>query len=296
MKKVLALIMAAFLIVGLLAGCGTGKSQAGSAQGETAVSGTANSGDAAAGKDTKGVGNSNLGKTGVEYTEGGVELTDYTNALSNAEKPFADLFEKSLTDPDMDTLSAQMTLAMPELALALLGEYDVLSIGDMPKKEGKLMLSGYHAVREKKGKVIKFTADMEYTEDTGMNKKGDKITEKGSLDMSTSSLTYERKVENGGNLLSRTIIETVILKDGTCIMQYISTGSGLSENATGEAVFKRYNSSGYTALVASMDANTGFKYDSVIGKGDIQPDAMAANYTIKTRFTVKDGKAEVTKQ
>jgi hypothetical protein len=189
-----------------------------------------------------------------------------------------------------------MTLAMPELALALLGEYDILTIGDAPKKEGKLMLSGYHGVREKSGSMIKFAADMEYTEDTGMNKKGDRITEQGSLDMSSNSLIYERKVENGGKLLSRMILESVVQKDGTCILQYFSAGAGLSGNASGEAVFKRYNSSGYTALVAGMDANTDFKYASIIGKGDIQPDAMAANCTIKARFTAKDGKAEVAKK
>ena len=292
MKKIIALFLTAFLLVGLFAGCGSGKSQAGSAPvaGSVQVAGET----AGGGADVDNGGNA--GNLGVEYTEGGLELTDYSSALSNAEKPFADLFEKSITDPDMDILSAQMTLAMPELALALICEYDVLSIGDAPKKEGTLMLSGYHAVREKSGNVIKFDADMEYTEDTGMNKKGDKITEQGSLDMSKNSLIYERKVENGGNLLSRTIIESVILKDGTCILQYFSTGNGLSGNANGEAVFKRYDSNGYTALVAGVDAKTDFKYDSIIGKGDIQPDAMAANCTIKARFTAKGGKAEVTKK
>ncbi len=291
MKKVIALILTAFLIVGLFAGCGSGKSQAGNAPGAGSVQ---VAGEAALKAD--GDSGEDAGISGVEYTEGGVELTDYVNALSNAEKPFADLFESSLTDPDMDTLSAQMTLAMPGLALALLGEYDILSIGDAPKKEGKLMLSGYHGVREKSGNVIKFAADMEYTEDTGMNKKGDRITEQGSLDMSTNSLLYERKVENGGKLLSRMILESVILKDGTCILQYFSAGAGLSGSTNGEAVFKRYDSSGYTALVASMDANTDFKFDSIIGKGDVQPDAMAANCTIKARFTAKDGKVEVAKK
>jgi len=197
---------------------------------------------------------------------------------------------------DLDIISAQLALVMPSAALAFLGEYDLLSTGNLPKKEGTLMLSGYHGIREKNGNVIKITGSIEYTEDTGMNKKGDKITEQGSLDLSTNSLTYEKKLERDGKISSRIVIESVILKNGTYLLQYFNTDASMPGGASGEATFKRYDSSGYSALVASFDKGVDFKYDSIIGKGDVQPDSMAAGYSVKGRFTVKGGKVEMAKK
>lgn len=174
--------------------------------------------------------------------------------------------------------------------------YDILSVEDLPKEEGKLMLSGMDAVRERNGKEIKFSAGRTFTEETGTYKSGDKISEKGSLDMQTNTLTIEQKIESGGKTVNRTVFESVVLKDGTCLIQYLNAvnsmdGSRVSTNA----VFKHYNKGEYTAVVANFDGKIDFTYDSIAGKGDIQPEDMAKNYKVTGKFTVKGGKVEFAK-
>lgn len=300
MKRVFSLVLSLLFILILFTGCGNTASQAGGDSGRTEASTAAGGGDSSGegGNDAAGGGNGGSVKSGDIYKTPGDELSEYVSYITAAESPFTKAIEDVSGDADMDILAAQMTLAAPELSLSFLGMYDLLSLEDTARKEGTLALSGYQGVREKKGDEITFTGSKEYTEDSSMNKKGDKVTEQGTLNTSKNTLMYEYKLERGGKVISRTIIETAVLEDGTCLLQYMSSNvnSDGSVLPVGNAAFKRYNGSEYTALAAGFDSGADFKYDSIIGKGDVQADTMAAKYTIKGRFTVKDGKAEIAKK
>ena len=298
MKKIIILVLMIALILSLLTGCGKAGAIIGDSSEQAAADGNVD-------KDTENTGDkenndngSGSKKAGGIYKEAGEELGDYTTAVTDAEKPFSKVIEDSLADEDMDTLSAEMSMAIPNLTIAGLGMYDILSMEDLPKEEGKLMLSGYAGVREKNGSEIKFSSGITYDEDKGMNKKGDKISEQGTLNTSTNALFIESKKERDGKVFSRTIMETVILDNGTYLVQYISVTGSFRESDPPKkvAVFKRYNKDEYITLTTTFEGGTDFTYDSIAGKGDLQPDAMARNYTINGRFTVKGGKVEFAKQ
>lgn len=298
MKKIIVLALIAALILSLFTGCGKAGAIAGGASeqaeaGDNADKATGN--DNAKADSNKGSGG---GKSSSIYKEAGMELGDYTTAVTDAEKPFSDAIEEGITDDDMDTLSAEISIAVPNLSIAGFSFYDMISIEDMPKEKGKLMLSGNEGVREKNGNEIKFSSGTTYDEDKGMNKKGDKVSEQGTLNTSSNTLVYESKLERDGKIVSHTIMETAILDNGTYLVQYISVSESYRESdpPSRVAVFKRYNKDEYIALTATFEGGTDFIYDSIAGKGDIQPEAMAKNYTINGRFTVKGGKVEFAKQ
>lgn len=291
MKKIIIALLIACMLIGALSACGQEPKAADTVASSTAQAEENNEKPEA----PKAEASTGEGSSGSIYVTPGDELTDYLKALTWLEEEYIKTIDESgLTD--MDALGAQMSISMPSLAFLALPMYDVLSVEDLPKEEGKLMLSGMDAVREKKGNEIRFSAGMTYTEENGINKKGDKYSEIGTLDTKTNFLSGETKIENGGKISSRAAYEAVVLKDGTCIIQYFSAGSsGVDSNAKPFAVFKRYNKDGYTAIVTDFESETNFAYDSIAGKGDIQPEEMAKKYKVTAKFTVKDGKVEFTK-
>ena len=291
MKKIIIALLIACMLIGALSACGQEPKAADTVTSSTAQTEENNEKSEA----PKAEASTGEGSSGSIYVTPGDELTDYLKALTWLEEEYIKTIDESGLS-DMDALGAQMSISIPGLAFLALPMYDVLSVEDLPKEEGKLMLSGMDAVREKKGNEIRFSAGMTYTEENGINKKGDKYSEIGILDTKTNFLSGETKIENGGKISSRAAYEAVVLKDGTCIIQYFSVGSsGVDSNAKPFAVFKRYNKDGYTAIVTDFESETNFTYDSIAGKGDIQPEEMAKKYKVTAKFTVKDGKVEFTK-
>lgn len=291
MKRIIIALLIACMLIGVLSACGSGAKAADAKTDSTTQAEAKNTDN----PDDTGKAAEEGGSSGSIYTTPGDELTDYLNALTKPEEEYINSIT-GIEASDMETMGAQMTIAFPNVAVLSLPMYDILSVEDLPREEGKMMLSGMDAVREKSGKEIKFSAGRTYTEDTETYKSGDKISEKGSLDMQTNTLTIELKIESGGKVINRTVFESVILKDGTCLIQYLNAanlmdGSKVSTNA----VFKRYNKGEYTAVVAGFDGKTDFSYDSIAGKGDIQSEEMAKNYKVTGKFTVRDGKVEFTK-
>lgn len=267
-------------MLGILSGCGPSGSGDGSEQ-------------AASSKGVSGSGGSD-----AIYKTAGSELTDYAASFLELQEIFEEALKEGIPEEDMDVLRAQMVRTGCDLILATLGPYDVLDLGDEAREEGELMLSGIAAVREKDGNKITFSANHEYTEENGLNKAGDIYSEQGTLDISANTLVYESTTQREGKLFSRTVAEAVILDNGVHLFQYFHAAGSSTENkpSTMTAVFKRYNKDEYSAVTAEFEGETDFTYDSIIGKGDIQTDAMAKNYTVNGVFTVKDGKAVFSKE
>ena len=239
---------------------------------------------------------STSGNLGGIYKTAGDELTDFANALQESEEAFDKVIDSGKTD-DMAELDAFISKSLPGLALISLPQYDMLPGENLPKKEGKMMLSGYEGVREKSGDEIKFSASYTATEDSNIDKKGDKYSEKGSLNTKTNTLVLESNYDRGGKTITHIVFEAVILKDGTYIIQYLKAANSLKEDASIDTsgVFKRYNKNEYVAVISKFDGKMDFKYDSIVGKGDLQPDTMAKNYKVTGKFTVKDGKSVFSK-
>lgn len=294
MKKVLIITLIACMVIGTLSACGA-SSKSAAAKVENAAQTEANnsgsSGKTEASSKTESAG----GSSNAIYKESGSELTYFLSALMDPEKAFNDAIgETEITD--MDIMNAQMARVLPNLELLTLPQYDMLSAEDLPKKEGKLMMAGYDGIREKSGNKIKFSASYTFPEDSGINKKGDRYAEKGTLDMATNILVMESTTERDGKMISRAVFEAVILEDGTNIVQYLNVGKMMEDyKKSTNAVFKRYNKNEYLAITAEFEGDMDFKYDSIAGKGDLQPEAMAKNYMITRKFTVKDGKVDISK-
>lgn len=291
MKKIIIIALIACMAISILSGCG---SKPADANGDNTVQTEVKNSDSPDNGESS-PDSSSVDPGGI-YKTAGSELTDFQDALLNSEK----VFEDALGSEEISstaTLDAQMAIALPNMAILSLSFYDLLSTEDVPKAEGKLALSGFDGVREKSSDEIKFSANHTYTEDTSMNKVGDKYSEKGSLNTKTNTLVIELISERDGKTTSRTVYEAVILKDGTYIIQYfnaaVSTKEDASVNTT--AVFKRFNNNEYVAVTGDFEGKTDFSYDSIAGKGDLQPDAMAKNYSVTGKFTVKDGKAVFSK-
>ncbi len=306
MKRYIGLILVVVLLFSMLTGCGKSadnnsgeNNQADNVFSDSSAKADVSSGDPSkdTGDPSKDNADSSGGNTGAIYISAGSELTDFLTAITDAEE----VFEESLNSIDDDnSIFAQLDRVIMNMSLISLPMYDILSVENLPKEEGKLMLSGYDGIREKNGDEIKFSARNEYTEDDQMNNKsGDLYTEQGTLNTSTNTLVMESKKERAGSVLSRTVLEAVILKDGTCLLQYFDVSQAMREGAEPNTtvVFKRFNKTDYTAIIADMEGKTDFSYDSIVGKGDLQAEAMAGagKYTITGTFSVKDGNATYTK-
>ena len=120
----------------------------------------------------------------------------------DSEKVFDDIISSGRTD-DMVELDASISKSLPGLELLSLPQYDMLPGEDLPKKEGEMMLSGYEGVREKSGDEIKFSASYTAKEDSNIDKKGDKYSEKGSLNTKTNTLI----------LWNRTAVNIIMLQN-----------------------------------------------------------------------------------
>lgn len=301
MKKIIILMLVACMFIGILSACGLKKTDKnGENTAQSSVNNSENSESTSGNDQNAGVSKDESGSASVNpggiYKTSGSELTDFQDALLNSEK----VFEEPLNSEDLNnsgSLDAQMAIAMSGMSIISLSMYDLLSPEDLPREEGKLILSGYDGVREKSGDEIKFSSNYTYPEDTAMNKAGDKYLETGTLNTRTNTLLIESSLERGGKKTTRTVYEAVILKDGTFIIQYLNAAVSSRDEASinTSAVFKRYNANEYVAIAGGFDGKMDFSYDSIAGKGDLQADAMAKNYKVIGKFTVKDGKASFSK-
>ncbi|NTV89213.1 MAG: hypothetical protein HGA22_02445 [Clostridiales bacterium] len=288
MKKSLALVLSVILLLGVLTACGqatTGNNPASEASEASAVQ------PAAAGENKSAA---EAGSSDIYKTKGS-ELTDFLNAFTSTEG----LFEEPMNAIDSgNSAFAQVDRVSVNMAMLTLPQYDILSTEDLPKEEGTLMLSGFTGVREKSGDVVTFSSKTEYTEDQFNYKKGDIFNEEGSLNTSTNTLVLEQKRIRDGSVIVRIVLEAVILKNGTYLVQYLNVSASPTEGAEPNttAVFKRFNQKEYSAVIADMNPDTAFTFKSIAGAGDVKPDDMASGYKITSRFEVRDGKATYTEQ
>lgn len=284
MRKILLLLFLVVLSFTLIA-CGGGKD---TDNGQKAA-------EPAAGTDSKPAAEASANAPSASkpasaiYQEPGAELSEFTAAIVSSEETF----DGPLNSSDKVPMDAQMDRVTPNLALITPPQYDLLSMEDEAREEGKLMISGYDGIREKSGNIIKFSGKYVYQEDSqfGTNKKGDVVTEQGSLDTNSNTFIYESKLERGGQILDRTVYEGVILPDGTYLIQYICASQSSSDPSAIDctAVFKRYNSNEYTAILANSDKGIDFTYDSLAGKGDVKAEDMAKAFSIKGKIIVSGG-------
>lgn len=277
MKKMLRFTLVCLLLLAV-AGCG-GNAEAPSEPPETPP-------ESAPGGDTGGI-----------YQEGGKELGDFYAAFDGGMGVFERAVNTFETD-DWDLSNVRGDFITPSGAIVTLSQYDYLQPGDNAREEGKN--GGFDAVREKNGNVITFSQIMTREEDGfGPNaKKGDVVSESGTLNTATDIMTMEARTERGGAVIARTVSEVVRLSDGTFVAQIISkpqTPDDTRVEDRGVARFVRFTATELEIITAYFPPDVNFSYSTIVGKGDITPESMAEGYAKARQLLVKDDVATAAK-
>lgn len=237
------------------------------------------------------------GDTGGIYREAGKELGDFYDAFNGGMGVFERAVNTFETD-DWDLSNVRGDFIAPTGAIVTLSQYDYLQSGDNAREEGKN--GDFDAVREKNGDVITFSQSMTREED-GFEpnaKKGDVVSESGTLNTATDTMTMEAKTERGGTVVSRTVSEVVRLPDGTFIAQIIDKPQAPADTRVedrGVARFVRFTATELEIITAYFPPEVNFTYNTIVGKSDAAPESMAEGYTKARQLLVKDGVASATK-
>jgi hypothetical protein len=306
MKKILRLIAVLLTIALLFAGCGgTSSRSRDDDDDDDRVSSKSDKNDKSD-KDSKGGEDKQKPEepdeeepdepSGGIYKEAGMELYDFYEAFNGGMKRF----ERAINNfepEDFTLIAVGADFLAPTLTMVSITLYDYLEVGDNPKETGKN--GKYDAVREKKGNVIEFSQSKVNEEDgfSPNDKAGDKVGERGTLNTSTNSLFMEVTRERDGEVIERTILEAVILPDGTMIAQIFDKSLPMDKRIEdkGIARFIRFDRDEMEIIAANFAPDVDFEYESIFGKGDVTPEEMAEGYTKIRRLVIEDGEASAEK-
>jgi len=296
MRKTISLMLVCLMLVTLFTGCG-GKAPAQSSERAASTSEPASSSNAAENPPAENKAPEPTASDTSDgiYEEPGEELEDFYNAVNSAAGAFEGAANSyDTTDLELDPRGDLLAMTSD---IVMMVQYDYIQPGDNAMEVGQVAKGD--AEREKNGDVITFSRKKVMEEDGfgGTQKKGDIISEGGTLNTSANTLFYEAKTERDGALISRKVAECVILEDGTYLVQTIRKLNPINERATdrGIAWFGRFNNNELEIIKAYFEPDVNFTYDSIAGKADATPESMAEGYKKATKMVVKDGKVEMTK-
>jgi hypothetical protein len=217
------------------------------------------------------------GTGGGTGSETGMELTDFTGKFLDALGTTSGRFEPALNQSDI-LLDRQLELASATMPVALIATYDLY---DNALTEGMMTDGGGY--REVSGDIITFGEDY-VREENGFGTEqlaGDRMVVVGKVDLAADSFSYESYTERGGQLVSRTVTEGVILPDGSVILQSLEVGSAaVGMEPEGKAIFIVATAENLTVLRGRFAYEAGFDYNSIIGKGTLSAKDMAAGYEL----------------
>ena len=226
-----------------------------------------------------------FGDFGSSVTQG-VELSGfyayYNEALTSFEAPI-----NNWETDDFLLMGAAMDYLSPSLHLISMGLYDSLEFFGYDEGEYK----------EVDGNIVKFGKEFTRNEDgfSPNDKVGDVVGEKGILDISSQSLTFESYTKRDGKMISRGVTEIVSLSDGTFIVQTFSKNPLVDDRLEdkGDAYFLIFDSNKLEVIKATFTPDVNFNFDSIIGKGNMTVEDMAQGYTLVRKMTIADDTANV---
>lgn len=297
MRRIISLMLVCFMLVLLLTGCGGGAP----AQSSEPAASTSEPASSFSGADNPPFEN-NAPETpagnnsGDIYKELGEELEDFYYFVNDS----MGVFERAVNDFESTDfeLNARGDFGALTGAIVSIVQYDYIQARDNAKEVGQVAKGD--AVREEKGEVITFSRSKTAEEDGfgGNQKKGDIMTESGTLDMSANTLVFESKTEREGAVISRTVSEVVVLEDGSIIAQVLTKPKTPDDDRIkdrGHSWFLRLNNKELEIIKAYFEPDVNFTFSSIAGKSDAVPESMADGYTKFSQLIVKDDKAVMTK-
>jgi hypothetical protein len=231
------------------------------------------------------------------YQEAGMELNDFYAAFNDGMGAFEAAVNAFETD-DFELMNVGGDFISPTAQIVSMTQFDYLQDGDNAHEEGKN--GKFDAVRDRDGDVITFSQSMTREED-GFGptaKKGDVVSEVGTLNTATNTLVMESKTERDGAVIARSVIEVVMLPDGTFIAQQFEKPQAPEDDRIedkGRAYFVRFTANELELVAAEFAPDVNFAYESIVGQTDVTLESMAEGYTKVRQLNVKDGVATATK-
>ena len=138
---------------------------------------------------------------------------------------------------------------------------------------------------EVNGSVITFGYDY-VRKENGLDKlAGDREVAAGKADISNNTVVCEIYTERSGKIISRKIIESVLFSDGSAVMQMLSASDAEGSAAEGIAVFISSEPEKFTALGGRFVKKTDFSFTSLIGRGSVTAEEMAAGFKLIWKIT-----------
>lgn len=222
------------------------------------------------------------------YTDFKTALSSFITDYINTKKPNFDIIDKS---PDKNALLFDLLgLYSADLSIVEVPMYDAINpTSNGPRVEGKLMLSGYDAFKEKNGAIIKCGSSYTFDKDQGNNQKNDKITTVGSFDTSKQFLSLETILVRAGKKITRTIMEVSKHQDGSYSMQNITYNSR-STGSPSESVFLNFTNKSLSGIIATGDKNVDFNYKSMNGLDSVSLEDISNGYKASLTLKVDDSK------
>jgi predicted small lipoprotein YifL len=291
MKRVLCFIMAMLLLSALTAGCLKIPESAYNPDAGSSKTSGDNKGQSQNQSDTGKAadgGDRSEGPKGGIYKEPGSELGDFYSFVDDT----VGVHERAMNSYETDDFYLSFVTADPMVlttALLSLSMLDYIESGDNMREEGRL--NGADAVRERNGDKITFSMKRVREEDgfDRVSKKGDVSVETGTLDMSSNTVTIEAKIERDGEVIERSICETVVLPDNTIIAQVLRKPIPPEDDRVaneGKAYFLRFNTEKFEIVTAKFEPDVNFTYRSIVGDASATPDSMSEGYTMVRRMTI----------
>jgi len=166
-----------------------------------------------------------------------------------------------------------------EMVIGMIATYDLY---DNPLVGGIAGDAGGY--REKSGNVITFGED--YVRPAEMvwspsQQAGDREVVSGRVDLAAKTFVYETYTERDGVIITRSVTEGVLLSDSSAIMQWLNAAPpSTGMEPEGKALFFCSDAQNVKVLRGSFPHDTNFDYGSILGRGALSAEDMAAGYTL----------------
>ena len=301
-KRVLALLLVFVMVFGAFSACGRGTPSAdGGARSEQSDgSGGADGGDSDKDSGDKDTGDGNEASEsasrepeasagGDAASNPGSELSDFVSAYTDAKQMSMDKLSAKLENSTDFTLSMGLLgVAMVDLNIAFVPLFDAVDqTGFVP------LLNLKNAYRKEKGGIITFGADYTRDEDSGQEKKGDRIFWDGKLDVKDQSLSFAYYTERGGKKVDRTVMEATKNKDGSYTSQTITFSAPDEGEATTTGYFITFEGEDIRILSGTRsDGNPDFDYETVFNKKNADIEALSKSFEISMDISFLKGEVK----
>lgn len=291
-KRMLALLLVLMMVFGAFSGCGRGTPSSDTGSDSRPSAGADASDKNGSDKDEPSESASDepaaseSSGNGAASSSPGSELSDFVSAYTDAKQLSMDKLTAKIDESSDLTLTMSLLgVAMVDLNIAFVPLFDAVDqTGFVP------LLNLKNAYRKEKGGIITFGADYTRDEDSGSEKKGDRIFWDGKLDVKDQSLSFAYYTERGGKKVDRTVMEATKNKDGSYTSQTISFSAPEEGDATTTGYFITFEGEDIRILSGTRnDGNPEFDYETVFNKKNADILALSKSFELSMDIAFTKG-------